>query len=105
MNSLVSPGPLKTFEPSLKQQLAWYYLHDNETTELGYGGAANGGKSWLICMFITISCLYYAGISFGLGRKELVTLKRTTLVTLFKVFAFFNLKKKFITSMIKKKAQ
>lgn len=94
---------LKVFKPSLKQQLAWYYLHDSVTTEIGYGGGANGGKSWLISVFITITCLKYAGVAFGLGRKELVTLKKTTLRTLFKVFNFFGLKKKFIMSTINKR--
>lgn len=87
---------IKSFKPSLRQQLAWWYLHDSITTEIGYGGAANGGKSWLISMFIMITCLRYSGVAFGLGRKELVTLKKTTLRTLFKVFNAYGLKKKYI---------
>ena len=53
------------FKPSPKQALAWLYLHDKTTTEIGYGGAASGGKSWLISEFIAISCLRFAGIEIG----------------------------------------
>ena len=35
------------FEASPKQCLAWQYLTDQITTEIGYGGAAHGGKSYL----------------------------------------------------------
>jgi len=36
-------------QPSLspKQRLALHYLSDNKTTEVTFGGAAGGGKSWL----------------------------------------------------------
>ena len=39
------------FKPSEKQFLAWQYLNDNITTEIGYGGAASGGKSYLGCYY------------------------------------------------------
>lgn len=82
-----------TFEPHQKQALAWQYLTDKTTTEIGYGGAAAGGKSWLAVIFIIIMCVAYPGIAIGLGRKELVTLKKTTLVTLFKAFKLYGIKK------------
>lgn len=82
-----------TFEPHTKQALAWQYLTDNITTEIGYGGAAAGGKSWLAVIFIIIMCVAYPGIAIGLGRKELVTLKKTTLVTLFKAFKLYGIRK------------
>lgn len=71
---------------SIKQSRAWRLLHDSTTLFIGYGGAAFSGKSYLICYFLTSMCLRYKGTAWGLGRKELVTLKKTTLVTLFKVF-------------------
>ncbi|MBP7541830.1 MAG: hypothetical protein KA802_18055 [Saprospiraceae bacterium] len=74
------------FKPSKKQFEAWKYLFDDETSFVGYGGAAFSGKSYLMCQWFTALCLAYPGIGCGLGRKELTTLKKTTLLTLFKVF-------------------
>ena len=79
------------FTPSLKQFKAYEYLTDSVTTFVGYGGAAFGGKSYLMCYWLVSMCLGYAGTGWGLGRKELVTLKRTTLITLFKVFGECNI--------------
>jgi hypothetical protein len=80
-----------TFEPSPKQYEAWQLLTDDVTTELGYGGAAHGGKSYLGCEWLTDMCLAYPGTGWLLGRKELLNLKRTTLLTLFKVFEHHGL--------------
>lgn len=65
---------------------------DDETLFIGYGGAAFGGKSFLLCYWLTIMSIGYPGTSWGLGRRELVNLKKTTLVTLFKVFTECNIK-------------
>jgi hypothetical protein len=78
--------PKILFKPSKKQDLAFRYLTDNLTTEVGYGGSANSGKSYLMCYWLTIMCMQYPKTRYGFGRKELKTLKRTTLLTLFKVF-------------------
>jgi phage terminase large subunit len=75
-----------TFRPSLKQFQAWELLTDKTTTELGFGGAAFGGKSYLECFWETAMCEAYPGTGWLLGRKELLNLKRTTLLTLFKVW-------------------
>lgn len=79
------------FKPSKKQYVAWEYLTDNVTREIGYGGGAGGGKSYLGCVWLTSMCLAYPETGWLLGRKELVTLKRTTLLTLFKVFSDFGI--------------
>lgn len=76
--------PTINFKPTQKQDIAYKYLIDNVTTEVGFGGAANGGKSYLLSAWVVIMCLAFPGIGIGLGRKELTTLKKTTLVTLFK---------------------
>lgn len=78
------------FEPTPKQFVAWEILNDAETTELGWGGSAGGGKSWLGCAWLLFSCLAYPGTRWLMGRKELVNLKRTTLVTFFKVCAAYG---------------
>lgn len=81
-----------TFRPSIKQDKAWQYLTDNDTVFVGYGGAAFGGKSYLGSWWVTMMCLQYPEVAYGIGRKELTTLKKTTLLTLFKVFDEIGLK-------------
>ena len=71
---------------SKKQSIAWKLLFDKTTLFVGYGGGAFSGKSYLMCYWLTYMARTYEGTAWGLGRKELITLKKTTLVTLFKVF-------------------
>lgn len=80
-------------KPSAKQRLAIHYLSDRETNFVGYGGAAFGGKSYLLCRWITTMCLKYPGTGWGIGRRQLTTLLKTTVVTLHKVFKEMNLTK------------
>lgn len=80
-----------TFKPSRKQFEAWKLLTDRETTELGYGGAASGGKSYLGCFWLLAMCLAYPDTGWLLGRKEMINLKRTTLITFFKVCAEYGI--------------
>jgi hypothetical protein len=70
-----------------KQTTAWDYLTDEVTTEIGYGGGARGGKSWLGAEYINFMCIAYPKTRWAIGRRELKNLKRTTLLTLFKVYA------------------
>lgn len=65
-----------------KQKQAWDALHDDTTREVVYGGAASGGKSFLLCLWIMISALKNPGTAWLIGRNELINLRRTTLVTL-----------------------
>lgn len=80
------------FKPSKKQFEAWTHLTDKTTTELGYGGAASGGKSFLGCFFFLSMCLAYPGIGCLMGRKDLINLKRTTLITFYKVCEEYGVK-------------
>ena len=66
-----------------KQEHAVYYLKDNVTKELIYGGAAGGGKSALEVLKIIESCQLYKGSRWLLGRAKLKALKETTLNTFF----------------------
>ena len=79
------------FSPSEKQYQAWQLLTDNTTLFIGYGGSAFSGKSYLLCNWLATMCIAYPETSWALARKELVTLKKTTLVTLFKVFNESNI--------------
>ena len=72
-------------ELSDKQLLARDLLNDPQVVELYYGGAAGGGKSVLVCLWMLEQMTRYPGITIALGRKELTRLKQTTIKTLFKV--------------------
>ena len=66
-----------------KQENAVYYLKDNETKELIYGGAAGGGKSALGVLWLIEQCQTYKGSRWLMGRSKLKALKETTLNTFF----------------------
>ena len=74
------------FRPSNKQWKAYQLLTDDKTNFVGYGGSARSGKSYLLVHWLVAMALAYPDTGWGLGRKELKNLKRTTLLTLFKVF-------------------
>lgn len=86
--------PEKNFKwaQTKKQKLAWQYLNDNKTTEIFYGGGAGGGKSYLGCMWIIISCLKYPGSRWMMGRAILKSLKQTTLLTFLDICKKNNLR-------------
>lgn len=88
------------FKPSPKQYQCMEYLlpssitgSDSDSIDVVfYGGAAGGGKSYTACYWLTTMAMTYAGTTYGLCRKELSTLKLTTLKTLFKVLDECGLK-------------
>lgn len=69
-----------------KQTIAWNAWESTDITELGYGGAAGGGKTRLGCYLIITACEMYPESRWAIGRKELKTLRLTTLSTLFEIF-------------------
>ena len=66
-------------------------LSDTSTTSIGYGGSARSGKTVIEVTAIIFDCFCYDGIAWGLARKELTTLKRTALLTLFKQLSFYGI--------------
>lgn len=79
------------FKPTTKQDLAWRYLQDKATTELYYGGAAGGGKTFLACAWIIISCLQYRGSRWFIGRDSLKSIWQSTFNTLLDIFKNWGL--------------
>lgn len=77
-----------------KQIKALELLNDNTTTSVGYGGSARSGKSLIEVVAIIFDCLSYPDVAWGLARKELTTLTKTVLVTLYSQFDFYGLKDK-----------
>jgi len=74
------------------QEQALEYLFDNKTTEICYGGAAGGGKSFIGCAWIILFCLKYPKTRYLIGRSKLDTLKKTTLNTFFEVCSLWGIK-------------
>lgn len=69
----------------IKQEYAVYYLKDNETEEVLYGGAAGGGKSALGCLWLIEMCQSYPKTRWLMGRAKLKNLRETTLNTFFEL--------------------
>ena len=81
------------FTPTIKQNEAWEYLHDIETSEILFGGSAGGGKSYFGSAWLLYSCLRYPETRWLMGRAVLKTLKETTLNSFFSVCSDWGIKK------------
>ena len=68
-----------------KQENAVFFLKDNTTKEVIYGGAAGGGKSALGCLWLIEMCQKYPKSRWLMGRSKLKALKDTTLNTFFEL--------------------
>jgi len=79
----------------IKQEHAVYYLKDNETKELIYGGAAGGGKSALGILWLIEQCQLYPGSRWLMGRSKLKALKETTLNTFFEQTTLLSITSQF----------
>ena len=74
------------------QEQAIEYLFDKSTTEVLFGGAAGGGKSWVGCAWLILMCLKYPRTRYLMGRSKLDSLKKTTLNTFFEVCSTWGVK-------------
>ncbi len=74
------------------QEQAIEYLFDKTTTEILFGGAAGGGKSWVGCSWLILMCLKYPKTRYLMGRSKLDSLKKTTFNTFLEVCETWNLK-------------
>lgn len=64
------------------QNLAMQEFNDPQVVGIVFGGGAGGGKSFLLGLLCAIAAKKYPGTRWGLARKELKSLKQTTLATL-----------------------
>lgn len=62
-------------------KLLWDKVH----TDIGYGGAGNGGKSYLGCSNIGFKAMTYPETAYLIGRKDFTNLKRTTFLTFYEM--------------------
>lgn len=77
-----------------KQTEAWNLFEDPNILELGYGGGAGGGKTRLGCYIGIAIAESYPGSRGAIARKELKTLRLTTLSELFIIFNELGYSKK-----------
>jgi phage terminase large subunit len=68
-----------------KQCLALELLTSGQISELLYGGAAGGAKSWTGATWLTFMCECYAGTRWFVGRDSLTDLRNSTYLTFQKV--------------------
>jgi len=74
-----------------KQAEALEALLSGNYTEILYGGAAGGAKSWTGAAWLTFMCECYPGTRWFIGRDALNKIKESTLVTLMKVFRAYGI--------------
>lgn len=74
--------PIRLFS---KQKVAWDYLHDNNTTEIAYGGWAGWWKSLLWSLWLATQIANKPGSTWCIWRSELKKIKLSTLITFKKV--------------------
>jgi phage terminase large subunit len=74
------------------QEQAIVFLFDKTTTEVLFGGAAGGGKSWVGCSWLILMSLKYPKTRYLMGRSKLDSLKKTTLNTFFEVCDTWGIK-------------
>lgn len=68
-----------------KQDQALKLLTDSPVTELMFGGAAGGAKSWTGCCWLLFNCLLYPETKWFIGRETLKDIRDSTLITFGKV--------------------
>lgn len=79
------------FKTNPKQKECFRYLLDDVTTEVGYGGGAGGGKSYVGVSWAWMLCNTYSGIRWAFWRRELKRLKQTTLNSYFKFLVDYDI--------------
>lgn len=74
-----------------KQKQAARYWCDQETTDIVYGGAKGGGKSFLIASLIFGDAFIYPGTHYFIARKKLNDLRKFTIPSIHEVLQGWGL--------------
>ena len=88
---------MKTISPQIrptnKQYEAWLLLDENNKSvkNLGFGGGAGGGKTWLACEWLITLCYKYPYLRAFIAREELTRLKKSTFITFKKVCRYHKI--------------
>ena len=82
-----------TLNPKQREAMNALLDHENGITEVLFGGAAGGGKSYIGNAWLITSALTYPGTRWVMGRAVLKTIKETTLKTFFDVCRHWGIKK------------
>jgi len=83
---------LKFESSSDKQKQAAKAWIDPDITEIVYGGAKGGGKSYLGAAIIFSSALIYPGTRYFIARKQLIDIRIHTIPTIEKVFTGWGIR-------------
>ena len=83
---------LKFETSSAKQKEAAKAWIDPTVTDIVYGGAKGGGKSYLGASLIFANALMYPGTRYFIARKQLIDLRNHTIPTIDKVFKGWGIK-------------
>ena len=78
-------------KPNKRQHEAYAKLQDKTTKYVFMGGAAGGGKTWLIAEWLMTNCYFFPNSRWFMAREELKRLRETTLQTFFKVLRYYNI--------------
>lgn len=79
--------------PTPKQFQGWEALNNPDISEIYFGGAAGGGKTWLGCESRLVRAYAFPGYKSFIGRNQLTRLMASSFVTFTKVCAFHNIPK------------
>lgn len=82
---------MNNFTPTSKQHEFFQTFGDKNILEVLYGGAAGGGKTFILCSLLIFKCLEYPGIIVGLGRNNLSELKSATMTSFYEIFKMFEI--------------
>ena len=82
---------MSKIELTPKQSLIFKHFHNPNISEILFGGNVGSGKSFGACVLMIAQCVKYSGIRVLLGRNELSSLKKTTLVSFTEVAGIMGL--------------